>query len=309
MDRLDQMRLFIRVVETASFSKAGKAEGVTQSTASKQVSSLEAMLGVQLLRRTSRGMSVTESGLEFYKFAVGMLADLEAARIRIGQGQFRGRLRVTAFQPFASRFIVPRLPEFLATYPEVSIDLDVSERLVSLNEDGFDVAIRGGDLTDATLIARQIGVIRAVAVASPSYLQRYGEPTSPHELKKHAVVGSISNGQQFSWPFDTSEGRLFHVPNARFRTNDAASMRVGVKAGLGIGFGPSWLFEDELRSGDVIQILAEHSLATFPIHAIRPVGRRPSSKVTAFIDFVAELLANEPHVSMPLAAKRILAPA
>src|SRR5215467_1013559 len=101
MDRLDQMRLFIRVVETASFSKAGKAEGVTQSTVSKQVSSLEAMLGAQLLRRTSRGMSVTESGLEFYKFAVGMLADLEAARIRIGQGQFRGRLRVTAFQPFA----------------------------------------------------------------------------------------------------------------------------------------------------------------------------------------------------------------
>jgi LysR family transcriptional regulator for bpeEF and oprC len=177
---------------------------------------------------------------------------------------------------------------------------------VSLSEDGYDVAIRGGDLTDATLIARQIGVIRAAAVASPGYLQRYGEPTSPHELKEHAVVGCISNGQQFFWPFDTPEGRLFHVASARVRTNDAASVRVGVKAGLGIGFGPSWLFEDELRSGDVIQILAEHSLTTFPIHAIRPIGRRPSSKVTAFIDFVAELFANEPHLSMP-AAKRVRA--
>ncbi|MGY4283989.1 DNA-binding transcriptional LysR family regulator [Bradyrhizobium sp. LM2.7] len=249
MDRLDQMRLFIRVVETASFSKAAKAEGVVQSTVSKQVSALEAMFGVQLLRRTSRGMSVTESGLDFYKFAVGMLADLEAARIRIGQGQFRGRLRVTAFADLASRFIVPRLPEFLATYPEVSIDLDVSERLVSLSEDGYDVAIRGGDLTDATLIARQIGVIRAVAVASPRYLQRYGEPTSPHELKEHAVVGLISNGQQFSWPFDTPEGRLLLAPSARVRTNDAASIRVAVKAGLGICFGPSWAVRRRIAVG------------------------------------------------------------
>jgi DNA-binding transcriptional LysR family regulator len=151
-----------------------------------------------------------------------------------------------------------------------------------------------------------MGASLMIGPLSYNWFQAMANRFHPHELKEHAVIGCISNGQPFSWPFDTPEGRLFHVPSARVRTNDAASIRVGVKAGLGIGFGPSWLFEDELRSGDVIQILAKHSLATFPIHAIRPVGRRPSSKVTAFIDFVAELLANEPHAGVPL-AKRVRA--
>jgi LysR family transcriptional regulator for bpeEF and oprC len=298
MDCLDKVRLFVRVVETASFSKAGKAEGVVQSTVSKQVAALEASLGAQLLRRTSRSLSVTESGRDFYEYAVGMLADLEAAQSRIGKGRSspRGRIRATVFADLSSRFIVPHLPKFLADFPEISVDLDVSERLVNLSEEGFDVAIRVGHLSDATVIARHIGALRAMAVASPSYLRRHGEPTSPSDLETHAAVGFISDGQPTSWTFDGAGGRYVLTPRARIRTNDAASIRRAVLAGLGVGFGPGWMFDDDLQAGAVTQILGEHTLAPYPIYAICPVGRLTPGKVKVFIDFVAERLAGEPQL-------------
>lgn len=298
MDRLDTIRLFIRVVETGSFSRAGKGEGVAQSTVSKQVSSLEARLGAQLIRRSPRGLSVTEQGQEFYGLAIGILADLEAAEARIGSGDVapKGRIRVACPPVFSSKLIVPGLSPFLARYPELTIDLDVSERYVNLIEDGVDVAIRIGDLADSSLFARQIGSVEAVVVATPDYLERHGIPKAPADLDRHSCLPFLFQGSSKTWKFQDTEGEIAFAPSARLRTNDAESVHAAVLAGLGLAQGPSWMFADEIAAGTLNAVLADCRPRFFPIHAVTSGNRRMTGAIKAFVDFVAELIKSAPSL-------------
>jgi LysR family transcriptional regulator for bpeEF and oprC len=300
MDRLDQMRVFVRVVQTGSFSKAAKAEGVAQSTISKQISSLEGRLKTQLLRRTPRGLSVTEPGQAFYTFAAGMLDDLDIAEAQVAQGGMGvlGRLRVTAPPLLASEFLVPRLPEFLNTYPELTIDLEVTERLISLIEDGVDVAIRMGNITDSSLFARQIGSAEAVVVAAPKYFQRKEVPTTPSDLCDHSTLPFMVHGQPMPWEFKGPEGTILISPGARFHTNDAESIHAAALSGLGIVRAPSWMFLDQIASGEVVQVLKEYSPAPYPVYAVTSRTRQITRRVEVFIQFLVRILDLQPEVRM-----------
>lgn len=298
MDRLDSIRLFIRVVETGSFSRAGKAEGVAQSTVSKQVSALESRLGAQLIRRSSRGLSVTEQGQEFYGFAIGILADLEAAEARIRSGDVapKGRIRVACPPVFSAKLIVPGIPSFFARYPDLTVDLDVSERYVSLVEDGVDVAIRIGDLADSSLLARQIGSVEAVVIAAPHYLERHGIPKAPTDLDRHSCLPFLFQGGSKTWKFRDSAGEIVLAPSANLRTNDAESVHAAALAGLGLAQGPSWMFADEIAAGTLIEVLADYKPRLFPIHAVSSESRRMTGAVKVFVDFVAELIKSVPSL-------------
>jgi LysR family transcriptional regulator for bpeEF and oprC len=300
MDRLDAMRMLVRVVETGSFSSVAREYSVVQSTVSKQIAALETRLGAQLLRRTSRGLSLTEAGQQFYETAVRVLADLEAAESSIGRGQVTptGLVRAALSPGIGRMYVVPRLPQFFAQYPDVAVDIVVSERYVSLVEEGIDVAVRIGKLADSTLIARRIGTIEAVTVAAPAYLERCGEPLSPRDLDQHACVAFMFNGEQRSWGFKCPSGPVAIEPKAVLRSNDAENVRAGVLAGIGVGHNPSWLFAAELASGAVRRVLQDYAPDPSPINAVYPGGRALSGKVRAFTDFLADIFAAEPHLAL-----------
>ncbi|AKU95116.1 Transcriptional regulator, LysR family [Labilithrix luteola] len=293
MDRLDTMRLFVRVVETSSFSKAARAEGVAQSTASKQVAALEKRLGTQLLRRTTRGLSMTEAGRTFYDDAVRLLADLDAAEARAGHGHGApgGQLRVAAPSALSRMYVVPHLPVLLARYPALRVELDVSDRYVNLVEEGVDVAIRIGSLRDSSLVARRMGTFDIVTVASPDYVARHGEPHKPSELERHACVAFMFRGAPRPWEFRTTKGPIPFTPSGPTRFDDAESIRAAVLAGLGIAHVPGWLFAEELTTGNVVSLLKTFAPERVPLQAVYPSDRRTSSKAKVFIEFLAETFA------------------
>ncbi|MEP9369719.1 LysR family transcriptional regulator [Xanthobacter sp. VNH20] len=300
MDQLKRMRLFVRTVEAESFSRAGKAEGVAQSTVSKEVAALEAHLGTLLIRRSSRGLSVTEKGQEFYDFAVGMLGDLETAEahLRSGEVSARGRLHVTCSPVFSNRLIAPRLPDLFARYPDLTIDLEVSERYVSLIEDGVDVAIRIGELPDSSLLTRQIGCVEAAVVASPAYLAEHGTPTSPDDLASHSCLPFTFQGNSKTWKFLGSDGPMIITPFGPLRTNDPESVHSAVLAGMGLAQGPSWMFADDIETGRLVPVLENYRPRLYPIQAVSSSTRRMTGAVKVFVDFVANLLKDEPYLCL-----------
>ncbi|WP_158914749.1 LysR family transcriptional regulator [Caulobacter sp. S45] len=292
------MRLFVRVVEAGSFSRAAKAAGVAQPTVSKQIAALEEHLKTQLLRRTPRGLSVTETGKAYYAFVAGMLADLDTAEARIGQddGGLHGRVRISFPPLFASRHVIPRLPDFLDRNPELSLQIDVSERYVSLIEDGVDLAVRIGDVDESSLSARQIGSVAAMIVAAPAYLQRHGVPATPEALQDHSAVQFLFHGEVRPWAFVGGGERIQVSPSARIQTNDADSVQSAAMAGLGIARGPSWMFVEQLAAGWLTPILQEYAPPTYPIWAVTTRSRHKAGPVEAIADFLAELFEREPEL-------------
>jgi len=300
MDRLDVMRLFVRVVETGSFSKTARAAGIAQPTASKQIAALEARLGAQLLRRTSRGLSLTAAGQDFYESAVRLIGDLDAAEARIGRGQISpsGRVRVAMSAGFGRMYVVPRLPDFFKTFPDVTLDLDISERHVNLIEDGIDVAIRIGSLSDSALMARKIGNMEVATVATPLYLKQRGIPKTPQDLENHAGVTFLFHGAPFVWKFKGPSGPITVVPKDSVRSNDAEHIRAAVLAGIGIGHNASWLYAPDIASGALTQILKDFVPSPAPINAVWPSGRLLPGKVKALIDFLAQVCADDKNLKI-----------
>jgi LysR family transcriptional regulator for bpeEF and oprC len=296
MDRLDVLQLFVRVADTGSFSKAARALGVSQPTVSKQIASLETRLGAQLLRRTSRGLSVTEAGQEFYEASLRLLGDFEAVENGVGKGRTSpaGRVRVTMSAGFGRMYVVPRLPEFFKRYPDVAVDVDISERHVNLVEEGIDVAIRLGNLTDSSLLARRIGSMEMVTVAAPGYVERCGAPATIDDLEAHASVVFMFRGAPRPWEFKIPSGTVTMQPKGILRTNDAEHLRASVLAGIGICHGASWLFAPDIEAGAVTHLLKEFDPDPYPIHAVCPAGRLIPGKAKVFIDFLAQICADEP---------------
>ncbi|MDE1906248.1 MAG: LysR family transcriptional regulator [Rhodospirillales bacterium] len=298
MDRLEALQVFVRVVEAGSLTKAAGALGIVQPTVSKHIATLEDRLGARLLNRTSRGLSLTAAGQDYYESAIRLIAEFEEAEARIGRGQATpaGMVRVASSAGLGRMYLLPRLPEFFARYPDVSIDIDVSERFISLIEDGIDVAIRIGHLADSTLVARRIGSIAFTTVATQGYLARCGEPKTPAALAGHDCVGFVHRGALLHWNFVGPAGQISIEPKARVRANDAEHIRAAVIAGIGIGHNPIWLYAPELGSGELREVLSGYAPHPVPIHAVCPGGRRIPSRVRVFIDFLAELCASDPHL-------------
>lgn len=297
MDRLDAIRIFVRVVESGSFSAVARELGVGQPAVSKQVAGLEARLGAQLLRRTSRSLGLTEAGRDFYDSASRVMADLEAAESRVGRSQASpaGLVRVTASQTFSKHYVVPQLPKFLARHPGIDVEMLVSERTSKLVEEGIDVAIRNGVLADSTLVAKKIGMSPVVLVASTAYLETHGEPRTPRDCEEHQGVLFVSQDGPRPWKFGgPRRGATSVLPRSRFRANEGEQMREGVLAGLGLAQVPLWLVQRDLAAGVMRRVLVDHEPEPTPISVVRPAGRRTARRVTVFIEFLAELLAKLP---------------
>jgi LysR family transcriptional regulator, regulator for bpeEF and oprC len=300
MDQIAAIRIFVRVVERGSFSSVAREAGVGQPAVSKQITALEAHLGAQLLRRTSRNLSLTEAGQEFYESAVRLLNDLEAAESRVGRGQTApsGLIRITVAPVFGRLYVVPRLSEFFARYPEIAVEAIVTDRVVNVVEEGVDLSIHNGELSDSTLVIRKIAATPIITVASHHYLSEYGEPTALSELDAHCCVIYAPQGAPKAWGFKGKFGNVEYRPKGSFRTNDADQIRAAVLCHLGPAHTPGWLFAREIASGDVRLVLRNYEPGPLSISAVHPAGRRLTTKVRVLIEFLAEIFAQEPSLAV-----------
>ena len=299
MDRLDAMHLFVRVVERGSFSAVAREAGVGQSAVSKQIATLEAHLGAQLLRRTSRSMTLTDAGQVFYESALRVVDEFDAAESLVGHGQSApsGLVRVTVAPVFGRLYIVPRLPEFFARYPDISIELTGSGRSINLIEEGVDLAIRNGELADSNMIVRRIAMAPFATVATPAYLAVRGEPRTPSDLDAHACLIFAPLHEPLPWEFQDGSKSVLHHPRSNFRTADAEQIRAAVLADLGLAHAPVWAFAPEIASGTLRVVLADYAPGPLAISAVHPAGRRLPTKVRVFIDFLVEILAGNPALT------------
>jgi DNA-binding transcriptional LysR family regulator len=289
MDRIDSVAVFAEVAERGSFSGAAKHLNRSAAAVTRAVAELEARLGVRLLNRTTRAVSVTEAGQRFLVGARRVLADLaEIEQGAAGQGQApRGELRVTAPIVFGRRHVLPLVTDFLGQYPEVSVRLALLDRPVDLVEDGLDVAIRIGTLADTSAIAVRVGEMRRIAVASPGYLKRRGRPKSPADLAGHDFIAFAGIDRVERWRFaDGVEARI----RPRLVVNTAEAAIDAAVAGFGITRVLSYQAADALSDRRLVRLLREQEAGATPVHVVYPEGRHPPPKLRAFLDAIVPRL-------------------
>jgi DNA-binding transcriptional LysR family regulator len=286
MDRLASMETFVRVVETGSFSGAARQLRVGQPAVSKSIAQLEGYLGVKLLTRSTRGLTPTEAGLGYLERARRTLeeaAEAELAARGAGAG-LKGRLRICAAVTFARIHLIPLLPKFLAQNPEVELEVVLDDRQIDLVQEGIDVALRMGKMTDSTLTARRIARCKRLVLGTPAYFDRAGTPSMPSELSKHqAVVYLREEGSVWSFRRESSE--LAVTVQGRLRVTAAEGVRAAVLADMGLTIASEWMFSPELRSSAVRAVLLDWSLPALDLWAVLPGGRATTAKARAFVDF------------------------
>lgn len=296
-DGLDGVRSFVRAAETGSFSAVARERNVGQPTISKQVAALEDRLGVQLLARTTRNVTMTEEGVRYYEAVRDALEGFEVAEAAAKGGDVSGRLRVGCAVAFGRYQIIPRLTQFFEMHPQLAVDLVVSDAFIDPVEAGVDVAIRIGELKDSALLARKIGVTRRVAVASPDYLERHGRPKEPAELADHECVLFVRSQLGTVWPF-TTKGKATPVEvRGRFTADASPGVLQGVISGLGVGLLPLWLAGQAIEQGKLVRILEAHEPPSLPIHLISAPRRFTPPKVKVFADFLSAAYKDDPWVS------------
>ena len=291
MDRLDCDRMFVAVYETGSFSTAARRHGVSSGQASKLVSKLEADLGVQLLSRTTRAVSPTEVGRAYYERIRTLIAEFDALddSVRSASGEASGRLALTAPNSFGVRQLMPALIAFGEAYPKIRLDVSFSDRVASLLDEGYDAAIRLGRPDDSTYIARKLCPTRIVAVASPAYLERVGEPKHPSELETHECVIDTNFREAGVWRFrEPGDSPLRVSVSGRLHFNNGEACIAAAAAGQGIAYGPSFLAGAGIREGGLKQILGAFEIEPHGAYALYPAGRHLAAKVRALIEFLVE---------------------
>lgn len=299
MDLIGPMQTFIRVVDAGSFTAVADQLNTTQPTISRQIAALEEHLGARLLTRTTRTLTLTDDGRAFYDHALRALEALGEAENAVGRRRSKpsGQLRVATPVVFGRLHIVPRLPAFLNRYPDVSIDLVMSDSFTDLAEQGIDLAIRVGEITDPGLIAKRIGQVRRVTVASPAYLKSHGTPRDPSDLQHHncIVYSRLSTGNR--WIFESAAGPIAVDVNGRFRADNSEAVREGVIAGLGIAVIPAFAFTEEIGTGKVKVLLRKHEPKQLPMNAVYPSRRFVPLKVRAMIDYLSHEFALDPRLT------------
>jgi DNA-binding transcriptional LysR family regulator len=290
VDRLQAMEMFVRVVETGSFSKAAKEFAVTQPTVTKQVAATEARLKVRLLNRNTRGVSLTESGALYYEKCKGIVREADEAEniVKLRQTQAQGLLRVGTSVAFGRRVVVPLALDFMARHPQVRVDLSFEDRYADLIAQGLDVAVRMGKLADSTLGARFLGMNPWVVVAAPKYLRKRGVPKRPADLGGHdALVYSTVQGDDV-WRLSPARGGLpVTVPvTGKLRSNNLSAVLAAARHGLGVAALPRYVAGDSLASGHVVEVLKDYALPEQEINAVFPSPKLVPGKVQAFIAFL-----------------------
>ncbi|GGF85812.1 transcriptional regulator [Azorhizobium oxalatiphilum] len=298
MDRLSTLQLFVRVLDLGSFTRAARELGLGQPAVSKQVAALEARLGTLLLERSSRGLRPTPAGQDLYGAAVRLVSDLEETENRVrGVSQCPGGVVRVAMPPTLGRmYVIPSLPAFFALYPEIAVEFSVADRRVDLVKEGVDVALRVGDLRPSALVARRIGSLQMIAVASPAYLAVHGTPRSVGDLSSHTLISGQIEGASVPWAFKVDEEVISIAATGRIRSNDGEDLRASVLADLGITYGPTALFRSDLKAGRLVEILKDDAPDPVPVHAVSAGGRKMAQRVRLFTDHLAATFAAEPSL-------------
>ncbi len=291
MDRFQAVNTFAKVVELGSFARAAERLGLSTSAVSRQVSELESHLNARLLNRTTRRLSLTEAGQSFYEHSVQLLSDLEDAEasVRVAAAEPKGTLRLTCGVSFGTRYLAPALAEFSALplaefstlHPDLLLDLDLSDRVVDLVEEGFDLAIRIGHIGSQGMVSKRLGWTQIICCAAPAYLARRNEPIhTPADLSQHECLSYTNVGMPNTWHFKGREGHDSRV-SIRIPTSLAAQ-------GMGVVYEPDFIVAHEIRAGQLVPLLPDYRPPRSPIAAVYPSRRHLSAKVRSFVEFLAE---------------------
>lgn len=291
MDQQGEMAVFVRVVEHESFSAAARALKLTPSAVSKLIGRLEDRLGARLLNRTTRRLSMTEEGHAFYQRCVPILAAIDEAEMAVTElhTEPRGLLKVNASTAFAQFHIQPLIPEFLARYPGLRIQLTLTDSLVNLVEEEVDVAIRIADMPDSTLIARKLGPVHRTVAAAPSYIEKFGVPKTPEDLKDHNCLTLSFETSLNQWEFKGTDGPQRIRVSGNFETNNATALHEAGLAGLGLFRVANFVVSPDMKAGRLVPVLQDYEVTNkVNIYAVYPHSKHLSPKVRAFIDLLTE---------------------
>lgn len=297
MDRIDEITAFAAVADTRSFTQGAKRLGVSSAQVSKLVARLENRLGARLLNRTTRDVALTDTGRAYLERARAVLEDFEILEgsVRDQDGCPRGTLKISAPVTFGAQQLTPALLEFAAAHPEVSLEVSQTDRMVNLVEEGFDVAVRIGRLSDSSLVARKLADVKLVTCASPAYVAKHGAPQTLADLSKHEAVIDTNGAEPTIWRFgggsETQDVRV----HGRLRFAGAESCVAAAREGFGITRVPAFAASEDLRQGRLKALLCSYESELIHVHAVYPHSRHLAPKVRFFVDFLARRYAGEPE--------------
>jgi DNA-binding transcriptional LysR family regulator len=296
VDRLDEINAFAAVADARSFTQAARRLGVSSAQVSKLVARLENRLSARLLNRTTRDVSLTDTGRAYLERARQVLEDFASleSSVRDESGP-RGALRISAPVSFGAAELTPALLEFAAAYPLVALDVSSTDRMVNLVEEGFDVAVRIGQLEDSSLIARKLAAVRMVTCAAPDHLARTGRPQTPEDLAAHEAILDTNGADPTVWRFRSGAARREVRVRGRLRFSGASACVAAARAGFGVTRVPAFAAAEDLRAGRLQALLCDFEPELIHVHAVYPHGRHLAAKVRAFVDFLAHRYAGEPE--------------
>jgi LysR family transcriptional regulator, regulator for bpeEF and oprC len=302
MNKLQAMEVFVRVVETGGITRAAESLRIPKATATTLIQQLEAALGVKLLNRTTRSVSVTTDGTAYYERCVAVLAQIRDTEESLAQRHAtpRGRLRVEVPTLMARSVIVPALPTFFARYPDIELQLGCSERRADLIEEGIDCAVWSGELEDSSLVARRVGQLFFATCASPSYLAAHGQPGHPNELVAHRCINHFSprTGKTFDWVFAKNSVRIQTSLPGHIALDDENSYVAAAEAGLGIAQIPAFVLKEAMERGSLELVLGDWFPEPVPLNVVYPENRHLSSKIRVFVDWIADLFSEHDGIQL-----------
>lgn len=294
MDRLAAMETYVSVVEAGSFSAAAKRMDLGQPAISKAIAQLEERLGVRLLLRSTRGLTMTDAGQRFYDHAKLAIREADEAEqvVRHASASLSGKLRVSAAVSFTCLHVLPLLDTFLSRHPDLEIDLALDDRNIDLLEEGTDVALRMGTLIDSSMTARRIARSPRLVVGTPEYFARAGVPKAPADLIRHQAIIYSQRGGGEAWSFSKNGSEVAVTVSGRLRVSAAEGMRTAVLGSMGLAVASRWMFSPELESGRVQAVLTDWQLPPIDLWAVFPAGRLVTARARAFVEFVELALAD-----------------
>ena len=302
MDKLQAMEVFVRVVETGGITRAADSLGVPKATATTLLQKLEATLGVKLLNRTTRRVSVTPDGAAYYERCVSILAEVRETEESLAKQHAtpRGRLRVDVPTLMSRSVFVPALPQFFARYPDIELALACNERRADLIEEGIDCAVWSGEIEELSLVARRVGFLYYATCAAPSYIAAHGQPGHPDELVKHRCINHFSprTGRLADWVFSKNGVRVQSSLRGHIALDDENSYVAAAEAGLGIAQIPAFVLKEAMERGSLELVLGDWFPEPSPLYVVYPQNRHLSSKIRVFVDWVAELLRDHDGIQL-----------
>lgn len=295
MESFGAYPVFVTVIESGGFSPAAKKLGISKSAVSKRISQLEEHLGVKLLHRTTRKLSLTEAGEQFYqhaRIASRAAQDAEDAVAQL-QGEPQGRLRISIPMSFGRMYVAPVIPDFLRRYPKISLELVMDDEFTDLIADGFDIALRLGDLKDSTLVAKKLTYLKNVLCASPDYLEHFGTPQKLEDLKQHNCMAFSYSQDIREWYFIKDNITRAIEVSGNYQVNNSEALREAMIQGVGIGRLPTFVANPEIKAGRLAPLFPDYEMPGKTMYAVYPERQFLPAKVRAFIHFMAEKFGEE----------------